>query len=361
MNKKLLASSVALCLAAMAGYASAGSVELYARMDMGLNFLHTKDFDGEKQDALSLASSQNSTSRFGLKGKEKFDNGMEVGFKLEANVDGDDGKSIKKGRLFYRESLLYIKGAYGELGMGRMGLIDSGNGTYGLLEDDFVAFGTGWGETLGTNEYIQMGLQKRTDNVITYKSPKIAGTHFFLQTSLKKDAVDEDYEDDVEGKSSATRYFGVGAKHENGPFKAFMTVSRNDWGGFDLEDNDGGDDATTVSAGVMYDFGCINLKGSVQYFDQGYTAGAEGYGYVISATAPLFGGKALGYVGYTDAEAIETGEKIENFMVSAGYEYKLSKTTHVYAGLSYLKQDDPREGDVKAETIEAMGGLVVKF
>lgn len=353
MNKKLVASSVALCLAAMAGCASAATVDVYARMDMGLNYF--KDAKGGEN--VSMASSQNSTSRFGLKGKHKLDNGMEAGFKFEANVDGDTGAGVKKGRFFYREAILYVKGDFGEFGMGRCGLIDSGNGTYGLIEDDFVAFGTGWGETVGTNDMIMMGLNKRTDNVLTYKSPEFAGTTFYVQGSTQMDSIDEDYEDEADGSDDATKYLGVGAKYDGGAFKAFMTASLEDLGKADM--GNGGSHATTISAGVMYDFGAVNLKFATQYFDKGALGEEEGMGYVLSATAPLAGGKLYGYLGYADAEEIgDSSVKIENQMASLGYEYKLSKQVHVYVAGSYVCEEKDNDKD---ETFEAMTGLVVKF
>ena len=360
MNKKLLASSVALCLAAMAGVASA-DVQVYARVDTGLKYLHTKDFAGNRDDAFSMASGQYAGSRYGFKGKEKFANGMEVGFKLEANCDSDTGAGFKGGRAFHRDSLIYIKGDLGEFIFGRYGVIDSGNGGYALLNDDFVAFGTGWGDTIGTNEYIMMGLHKRTDNVFTYKSPAVGGVTFYAQGSTKVDQVKATYSDYAEGTSDATRYYALGAKYNGGALKGFVTVSKDDIGKT-IRQTSGGDDAYTVSAGVMYDFGFVNLKAAAQYFDQGLDGQVKGAGYALSATAPLAGGTLYGYLGYADAKQTDDNKvKIENYLVSAGYEYKLSKRTLVYVGASFLSQDDPREGKEKAETIEVATGLLLNF
>ena len=112
MFKKTLAA--AAILGAFAGSAFAADVTLYGKVDYGFGFTNTSVDGQDDVNSFQLKSGQNSGSRFGLKGTEDLGNGMKVGFSLENGFAADDGTIDNNGRLFGREALLYVQGAFGE-------------------------------------------------------------------------------------------------------------------------------------------------------------------------------------------------------------------------------------------------------
>ena len=140
MKKTFVAAAV---LGALAGSAFAADVTLYGVVDTGLMYQRTdSDKSGESAvNKLSMESGLNAGSRFGLKGTEDLGNGYSVGFVLENGFDSDAGTlgkySEQRNRLFGREATLNLNTPFGTLGMGRMGNLNSGNGSTltGLLKE----------------------------------------------------------------------------------------------------------------------------------------------------------------------------------------------------------------------------------
>ena len=335
MKKTLAAVAV---LGAFAASASA-DVTVYGKFDAGLAVVNSGD-----TTTVKMATGQSSGNRWGLKGSEKVADGLTVGFQLEAGFYGDKGvnatwdaaKTTDGHRTFHRESRLWVATDYGTLHFGRMGTLDSGTGSVNL-GGSMSAFGTGWGDAdvIGKANYVTV-LDTRRDNVITYQSPKMAGVTVYAQVAGEAAA------DGAEWSHDADRYMAVAAKYQAGAFDAMFTASR-------LEDsNDAAadkavDDRDNFNAYVGYNFGVAKAMLQVNYMEQGDVV--DNWGVVLSATAPLAGGKLLVEAGYgeaTDAKAVES-EKM-NFAV--GYQHTLSKQTYLYAGLGYnetktsAKKDD---------------------
>lgn len=385
MFKKSLAAVAVL--GAFAGTALAADVQLYGLVDYGFHYTETKATGADKVTNFDLKSGQNSGSRFGLKGTEDLGNGYKVGFVLENAFNADDGTLDKEGRLFHRESLLFVQSAWGELSAGRTGALDAGTGRYNLMGSGASAFGTGWGE-VGNSDDILLGTGSRMDNTLTYQSPAFAGVTFYAQASFKKD--NKAKEDFVageavageEGSSDANRYYAVGAKYSVGALKAGMVLSQTDYARHQITASDpDGDDALVVSGFVNYDFGMVKPMVAVQYWDNGLVpvgsqstgweygvVNSKGYGVVVGATAPVFGGTLKATTGWNDYEGIKSAEltksKLEgnNFMVGVGYEYPLSKRTFVYTAAGYkhveIKHNDEKD---KTKVQEVMFGMVHQF
>ena len=110
MKKTLAALAV---LGAFAGSAMAADVTLYGVVDLGLKYTNSdSDISGQDDvNTLEMATGMQSGSRFGLKGVEDLGNGMKVGFVLENGFDGDTGDINNGGRMFGRESQLFINGS----------------------------------------------------------------------------------------------------------------------------------------------------------------------------------------------------------------------------------------------------------
>ena len=411
MKKTLAAVAV---LGAFAGSALAADVTLYGKVDLGLQYMNTNtdqlviDDQGlagmqdVKKDSWGVKSGSNSGSRFGLKGTEQISDDLTVGFQLEQGFNADDGKLGADGLAFNREARLYVQTAFGEIGLGRMGGLDSGLGSYDIISKGYV-FGTGWGSTIGDSSAILLGESSRFDNMITYKSPTFAGVTVLAQVSLAKTSVEEG-----EGSSDVDRYYAIGATGNWGALSSALTFSTTDyartWVNGDEEGEEGREDMSKVLTGfVSYDFGVVKPMLVAQYFDdlKGMSVSTalkdgldedatktateyqtawntdlgniskKGYGVMLGATAPIGAGTLYAVVGYNDYESTVSFEedgkvKFDTVQFGIGYQYPLSKRTYVYTAAGYTKasadfKEDGKKYDPETKTTEVVAGIVHNF
>ena len=383
MKKTLAAVAV---LGALAGSAMAAEVTLYGVIDTGLNWTQVKKTNKATTDSFSMGSGQNSGPRFGLKGTEDLGDGWKVGFNLENSFKSDTGaleSAEDGGRLFHREALLFVQSPYGELSMGRTGALDAGTGRYNLMGSGATAMGTGW-DVVGKSTLILKGTGSRMDNTVTYQSPSFAGLTVYAQASLKKDSCDPelaDFEEEFdvsykEGSSDAERYYALGAKFSAEGLNAGLVFSTTDYSRLDVaKAND--DNGYVVSGFVNYDFGMVKPMLAAQYWDGGDKLtykdddatdrtinGTKGYGIVIGATAPVLGGTLKVTGGWNDFEdaADNSSTDYNNWMIGAGYEYKISKRTMIYTAAGYSEAKTKKmTATTKTKTTEVMAGLVHTF
>ena len=401
LKKSLLAIAT---IGAFAGSAVAADVTVYGLVDYGFNYQHVDaDIQGvDAQDNFEMRSGMNSGSRFGFKGSEDLGNGLTVGFVLENGFDADSGNLGYDGRIFGRESQVYLSGNFGTVSFGRMGQLASANGTYGLLNGDFSPFSGGWADSVGAKFLFATGYA-RYDNTITYKSPEFAGLNVFAQYSFENDSVTDGASNGDEGKSNTDRYYGIGAKYKNGNLALVGIVDQVN---YRTEGNN--EDQLTGTLGASYDFGVVKTYLLGQYFKDarnvgqksamagetvlGYKIGSsgygtvargddsvlnaamEGYGLALGASVPAFGGSFLGQIGYMDADndrgesGVELGTEVKRWNVTLGYTYSLSKRTSVYTAASYTKDDvtfnvaDSRpDQNYDPTRTEVVAGLIHKF
>ena len=380
MKKTLAALAV---LGAFAGSAVAADVTLYGLVDYGFNYQHN-DLDQPNVDAtdnFEMRSGMNSGSRFGLKGTEDLGNGYKIGFVLENGFDADTGSLGNGGRIFGRESQVYIQGAWGTLSFGRVGQLASANGSYSLL-GKASPFSGGWGDSVGQKFVMATGFD-RYDNTVTYVTPDFAGFKVHAQYSFKNNGKDGAGD---EGKSSADRYYAIGATYESqnlyvvGIVDSINYSDGNQWIAGSTNPTD---DQITATLGAAYDFGFMKLYGEGQYFKHasavgasvvnakkvGYTLGEdngwEGYGLILAASTPVLGGTAKAQLGYLDAEGCNTSDiELSRWNVSVGYDYALSKRTSVYTAAAYMRDDIQYGKDADSfnpSSVEVMAGLIHKF
>ena len=283
--------------------------------------------------------------------------------------------------MFNRESSLFIEGGFGKLAMGRMGSLNNGQSSWakvGMIN----AFGTSdWG-----NYSVQVGNVMATaaqwDNMVAYQTPDFAGFKVYAQYGMGNAVTDYD---SVENESSSDRYYALGATYNNGPFAAYFAVDSINyasWSNGDAAQPGDVDDSLTVTLGGSYDFEVVKVYLGAQYFDEvklsklngvvnaidGVVKTADkvkGYGITLTGDAPLWGGKAMFGIGYTDAESADSYEDanvdgsidLQRYVVSVGYDYPFSKRTDVYAVASYMQDQYERkgtgaeEGDPSAYTV----------
>ena len=367
MKKTLVAVSV---LGAFAGSALAADVQLYGILDTGVGYSHIDmDTSGvDDVDSFEMKSGVGSGSRWGLKGTEDLGNGLTVGFILENGFDSDDGSEDSTG-----ESSLFLEGSFGKLAFGRMGALNSGQSSWskvGMIN----AFGTSYGEFTAQASNV-FSLAGQWDNMIAYETPDFAGFKLFAQYGMGSN--------DNENESSSNRFYSLGVTYNNGPFAGYFAVdsinyktakfSQGEW----PNNGDDIDDSLTVTLGGSYDFYVVKIYLGAQYFDEvrlsslgGVTNQIygdttyddrvttpinellkfKGYGISLTGDAPLGGGTAMFGVGYLDAEAADSMDRvldishqrqtsidIKRYVVSLGYSYPFSKRTDVYGVASYMK------------------------
>ncbi len=366
MKKTLAAVAV---LGAFAGSALAADVQLYGIVDMGLNYTHI-DGDGayEDMDSFSMESGQQSGSRWGIKGTEDLGNGLTVGFVLEDGFSADTG-SEGTNPMFDRESMLFLQGGFGKVAFGRIGSFNQGQGSFSKI-GMLTPFGTSFGDYAAQAGNV-FASSTRYENSIVYETPSFAGFQVTAMYSMGNTG-----DDGVENESSSERYYGIAATYKNGPAAAYLAIDSTNyksWGethGSDMED------AMTVTLGGSWDFEVVKAYIGAQYFDevkvsslggiidnnaysQKDAAGkvtfstanlkVTGYSVLIGADAPLAGGKLMAAAAYMDGEQSDFEEDygagkfdFTRWVISAGYDYPLSKRTNVYAVASYM--DDELEG-----------------
>lgn len=371
MFKKTLAA--AAILGAFAGSAFAADVTLYGVVDYALDFT-SKSVDGaDDVNTFSMKSGQQAGNRWGLKGVEDLGNGLKVGFVLESGFDADTGSLNNDDRLFGRESIVYLDGAFGQVAFGRTSQLAAGAGSYALAGSAFNSFSTGWGG-IGSWGNVTDKIGTRLDNSITYKTPTFAGLTVYAQYSFKNDST----KSGDENKATSDRTYGIGATYKLGDFSAVAIVDSVNYAAATNYE----DDSLGVTLGAAYNFGVAKVFLNGRYFDnaQKFSAfeltganlnssskysGVEGYGINLGADIPAFGGTAKVQFGYGHGESdLLAGEKAELdvYAVSAGYIYNLSKRTAVYAAADYKTGDYNEAAGVKdVDQYEVLVGMTHKF
>ena len=384
MEKTLAAVAV---LGAFAGSALAADVQLYGIVDTGFQYLNA-DSDVGTSDSVnkfSMESGMQSGSRFGIKGTEDLGNGLTVGFILENQFSSDTGALKNEDSFFHREASLFLEGGFGKVAFGRMGSINGGVsswGKYGVIS----AFGTSWGNysAQAGNWAVGAGMW---DNMVAYETPSFAGFKVFAQYGMGNTVSDTWSEDGkvdhevswgTENESSSDRYYAIGASYANGPLNLYFAVDSINYSSVSLIDDSVGpdthftdtDDSLTVTFGGNYDFEVVKLFAGAQYFDeiklsklngainygdanQGFAGKVKGWSLGVSGSIPVAGGNVLVGAAYVDAEAadsIDNGDEMTRWIVSAGYDYPLSKRTNVYGVLTY--NQDSIEYGTRAEALE---------
>ena len=404
MKKTLAAVAV---LGAFAGSALAADVQLYGIVDTGFQYL-SADSDVTGSDSVnkfSMESGMQSGSRFGLKGTEDLGNGVTVGFILESQFSSDTGALADEDHFFRRESSLFLEGGFGKVAFGRMGSINGGVSSwakYGVMS----AFGTSWGNfsAQAGNWAVGGGLW---DNMIAYETPSFAGFKIFAQYGMGNTLSDKYVNADgetvetswgTENESSSDRYYAIGASYANGPLNLYFAVDSTNYSsaspvnGTETGELTYGDqdDSLTITLGGNYDFEVVKLFAGAQYFDEvklsklngavnydttftnGFAGRVKGWSVGVSGSIPVAGGQVLVGAAYLDAEAADSiktegvkDDELSRWIVSAGYDYPLSKRTNVYGVVTYnqdsLEYGTANKDDTDPYVFGVMVGLRHKF
>lgn len=355
-------SLIFLALGSVFATAQAADISVFGAVDTGLMFSHSKASGESAENTLSMESSMNETSSFGIAGSEDLGNGMKVAFHLENEFASDSGSMATENKLFDREARVTLEGGFGALSFGRMGTLSGATGTYDivyLVGDSFDG---------GDNNIFGLTGAGVYDNMITYQTPEFAGFQVTGQYSFKNDSSNEG---GVEGKATADRYAGIAATYTIGNLQTVIAYDQMMWGSKETG-SDRQKDQHNVYFGGNYDFGFLKLFAMGQYVkgardfagtedffptleEDGVTLssreGFDGWGLHLGTVMPVAGGDWTVAVYYADGELDDGTGSIDDpaaaaaladvnvdikfYGITTRYVYPLSKQASLYAGAGY--------------------------
>lgn len=292
----------------------AATVDIYGRADVSLQ---TSD-EGEGR----FSEIKSNSSRIGFKGTHELSEGLEVIYKAEFGVDIDGDGDVFKAR----NQLVGLKGAFGEVLLGKN---DSITKQFQGKADLFSDYN-------GDINYLWVG-ENRLSDTVSYKSPKFNG--FQLGAIYMA-------EDEVDGKDA----FSVGAFYGDKKLKKskfFASVAMDSEVKGKSKDGAASGYFDTVRATVQGKLAGVTLGLMVQN-QENIDTGAEMDGIMVSAKYKIGAATIKGQYHTADHK---DGDK--NTGISAGVDYKLDKSTKLYAFYTTFDiKTDNRDEDYLAAGIQ---------
>lgn len=322
MKKFAFAFLAALCASSPAGAQSA--VQVFGVIDTFSQYTNTGGGYNSALDSSGLYG-----TRWGVKGGEDLGGGLKSEFTLEQGFRSDTGAAADATRAFSRQSWVALGNAAGQIRIGRQ------NALMFLNEGRLDAF-VGASMASGLNNFSTYSV--RTDRTVAYFSPDIGPLRFQL-------------------------YYGFGsaggAKSANGSYSGAVNYDRQRLhmalvyqGVRNALDTD---TQKALYAGGSYDFDGVTLY-AVYHRAVSQLAQIDKDVLSLSARVPLspLSELSLGYSYLKD----DSGRRSNASQLGAMYRYYLSKRTHLYGTLSYL-----RNANIATYTLNgaAVAGLPVAY
>ncbi|MFL9879786.1 porin [Herbaspirillum rhizosphaerae] len=316
------------------------SVTIYGVLDASIQTAHTGTGTTTRMDSSAVAP-----SRIGFQGTEDLGGGMAAVFRLENGFNLDTGGIAGNGALFNRESWVGLRGAWGQIQAGV---------NYTPLFSTYVNYSLGELNTLGwgnaTNNFVFVPTA-RVSNSIRYVSPNMGGVTVRAVYAFGTEGADPRTLGDTAS---------LGANFKSGAFSVDLDY---------LQQKYANSTATTAPVNLgkyylgaaSYDFGFI--KPALLYqIHRGSpdpaTAISSTYAnpnnnfYELNATIPnLAGGTLLVSAGQYRRQSSSSGNATS---YGVRYDYRLSKRTGLYAGVSQI-----RNNSNAAFTVNNAGGAGV--
>ena len=181
MNKKLMALAVAGALAVpAAAYAQASNVQIYGRVNLGLDNYSAKGATAANSDIKARNRVYDASSRIGFRGTESLGGGLSAMFQMESGVNVDSGTNLGQGGL-PNVSTGFLSSRTGHVGLqGNWGLLTFGRSNVwwgmGPIENAVVHWvNTGVLPNYGLlGRGMSVGIT-RLSNVVQYTSPIFNG------------------------------------------------------------------------------------------------------------------------------------------------------------------------------------------
>jgi len=270
----------------------AANINIYGRADVSLQ--------SSDQGEGSFSEVKSNASRIGFEGTHELSEGLEVIYKAEFEVDIDGDGDVFKARNQY----IGLKGTFGEVLLGRNdSMLKQSQGKTDLFSDLNADI-----------KYLWAG-ENRLNDTISYKSPKF--NDFQLGATYMA-------EDEVDGKDafSVAAFYGDKKLKKSGFFASVAMDSE-----VKGKSKDGAVSGyfDAVRATVQGKFAGVTLGLMVQNQEEVDT-GAEMNGIMVSAKYTIGAATLKGQYQFADHKE---GEK--NTGITAGVDYKLAKSTKLYA------------------------------
>lgn len=368
---RLGASLLFASLTALSLSSAAAQVQLYGVVDMGFSLARASGNGpnaGDGHWSMAMKSGMGNSSRIGLRGSERLDNGLTVGFILENQFKADTGEFQSTGTLWERESSLWVSGDFGKVSVGKLGKLRSPVGSTGLFTTNNVnPFGNAMSSFIGGHKTVTVGDYFPHNNSIVYATPRLAQHwELFAQYSFGD-------KDDQGTFDNNERYMALAARFQSEALKATLVLDTID----EANRSDRSEQPSSATLAVNYNFGFIQPFVLVQAFrsspinavgsdaQRGYMKGVgkyDGWGSFVALRMPVWGGLAKVGAGYLDANStVSATRDVKRYVVSVGYDYKLSKTLDWYADLGYVQQKTQATGSHVLRGTEFAVGMVKFF
>ncbi len=366
MKKTLLAA--ALLSGLSSAYAS--QITLYGNVDLGMSFSRQGGDHGDGHVSVAMKSGMRNSSRFGIRGSETLSNSYKLGFILESQFAADSGQLQTQGRLWERESSLWIEGPFGKITAGHVGYLKGVVGSTALLNSYRVnPFGSQMSNFITGYKAYTTGTTWYTNNGIVWQSPTLANTTVYVQYS---NAV----EDESAHYHEQDRYFAGAVRYMNGSLLLQAIIDTTARGSKTALSNDVYRDPISFGLQAAYDFGPVKAFAMAETFRDsplntvgGYLKGNglfDGTGGTFVLQWPALGGKAKMGGGLMKASSSSGYSTITSDVTrmgaSVGYDYALTKRTNLYVNYGYIKQKTEKaQGTVRDNGMELVAGMVHFF
>ena len=293
-----------LCLALLSGlsFNALAEVDIYGKANVTVQ----SSDDGEG----SFTEIKSNASRFGLKGSEKITDGLEVVYKFEFQVDVSDAdsKGDNDDNISARNQYVGLKGAYGQVVVGRndtalkqsQGKLDLFNDLEGDIKNVFKG-------------------ENRLGDSITYTSKSYEGFKV-LATFIAEDDVDAD-----NGYSMAVTY-GDSALKKSAVYAAIAADSEVN--GYDV--------VRATVQGKIEDF----RVGAMYQTQEKVDGSAEADGYLVNA-AYLMGSNTF----KMQYQTMDFDDSDDKSAISVGVDHKLNKNLKIFGFYSSFDMDNNVDQD----------------
>ncbi|MDX1727420.1 MAG: porin [Pseudoalteromonas tetraodonis] len=293
-----------LCLALLSGlsFNALAEVDIYGKANVTVQ----SSDDGEG----SFTEIKSNASRFGLKGSEKITDGLEAVYKFEFQVDVSDAdsKGDNDDNISARNQYVGLKGAYGQVVVGRndtalkqsQGKLDLFNDLEGDIKNVFKG-------------------ENRLGDSLTYTSKSYEGFKV-LATFIAEDDVDAD-----NGYSMAVTY-GDSALKKSAVYAAIAADSEVN--GYDV--------VRATVQGKIEDF----RVGAMYQTQEKVDGSAEADGYLVNA-AYLMGSNTF----KMQYQTMDFDDSDDKSAISVGVDHKLNKNLKIFGFYSSFDMDNNVDQD----------------
>lgn len=308
-NKAVLSSL--LCIASLPVVAN--PIDIYGRADVSVQ----SSDDGEG----GFTEIKSNASRIGFKGTHELSPGLDVLFKAEFEVDIDgDGDTFK-----HRNQYIGLRGKFGEVLLGKNdSMLKQSQGKADLFSD-----------YNGDIKHLWVG-ENRLSDTLSYKTPKYMGLQLGA-TYVAEDEVDGD-----DAFSLAVFYGDKKLKKS----KVFASVAYDSDVKGKSKDGATSGHFDTMRATVSSKLGGVTLALMLQNQEEIET-GASMDGFMVSAKYSM---NDFTFKGQYQGADHEDGDNRSG--ISAGVDYKLAKSTKIYAFYTSFDLDSQNDQDYLAAGIQ---------